>query len=67
MDYIRSIAEAEGPEGIVARAVKRADNIENQTRPCAPGMEDMRAPGGRYDRALKIIESAMDERGEMRS
>jgi len=64
MDYIRAIAEAKGLVGVIVRVVKRADNIENQTRPCAPGMEDMRSPGGRYDRALRIIKTAMNERGE---
>jgi hypothetical protein len=49
----------------VARCVKRADNIDNQTRLCTEDMEAMRYPGGRYDRALHIIERAMRERGEL--
>lgn len=55
MGYIERIARASGLQGTRAREVKARDLDHNRIRPCAPGLEDMRAPGGRYDRAAAII------------
>jgi (p)ppGpp synthase/HD superfamily hydrolase len=64
MEYVRKIAAADGPEGVRARRVKDADREVNMSRPFHPDKADMRAPGGRYDRARKIIRRSMRERGE---
>lgn len=55
LDYIRGIANAEGEAGEIAREVKLADNDENCTRPCPADKQGMRQPGGRYDKARKIL------------
>ena len=59
MNYIRTIADAPGLAGEVARVVKIADLEHNMRRPCPPEMEGMRRPGGRYDRAIKIMREAV--------
>jgi hypothetical protein len=55
LDYIRCIANADGPAGRIARAVKLADNEDNCTRPSPADKQGMRAKGGRYDKARKIL------------
>lgn len=56
LDYIRAIAVADGDAGEIATEVKLADNDENCTRPCPADKQGMRQPGGRYDKARKILE-----------
>lgn len=60
MNYIRLIAKLPGRSGEMAKAVKLADNHDNMTRKCPDDMLDMRKPGGRYDRARKILERTDD-------
>jgi hypothetical protein len=55
LDYIRGIAMAEGEAGEIAKEVKLADNDDNCTRPCPADKQGMRQPGGRYDKARKIL------------
>lgn len=55
IDYIRNIAKADGEAGAIARAVKLKDNQNNCERPCPADKQGMRAPGGRYDKARKIL------------
>ena len=59
MDYIRKIAAAPGVAGEIAMEAKSADLKENMTRETTSKMMDMRRPGGRYDRASKIINAAI--------
>jgi len=56
LDYIRCIARAEEDAGEIATEVKLADNDDNCTRPCPADKQGMRKPGGRYDKARKILE-----------
>lgn len=56
--YIRSIRDADGPGGVMAREIKRADLEDNMSRDCPEGMRGMSEPGGRYDRARKLLEVA---------
>jgi hypothetical protein len=67
MDYIRSICAAPGPSGAKARRVKHADNHENKERPLGSSPGGMRLPGGRYERALALLEESMRARGELES
>jgi hypothetical protein len=55
LDYIRGIAVAEGEAGEIATEVKLEDNDDNCTRPCPADKQGMRQPGGRYDKARKIL------------
>lgn len=55
LDYIRGIANADGEAGEIAREVKLADNADNCERPCPADKQGMRQPGGRYDKARKIL------------
>ncbi len=65
MQYIGEIALAPGTAGEIARAVKLADLKHNMSRPCPPEMTGMREEGGRYHRALAILEGS--EKVESRS
>ena len=53
--YIQAIADEPGEAGDIAREVKLADLHDNTTRPNPEHMQGMREPGGRYDRALKLL------------
>lgn len=57
MNYIRMIKAYPGEVGDIVRYVKLADLDHNTTRPTPPEMQGMREPGGRYDRAIKILSS----------
>lgn len=54
-EYIRAIVDAPDEAGEIAREVKRADLIDNTSRPTPESMQGMREPGGRYDRAMKAL------------
>lgn len=58
LDYIRAIRAADGQAGEIARIVKLADNRDNMNRPCPADKLGARAPGGRYDKAYKILTGA---------
>lgn len=55
MDYVRSIRDAPGISGDIAREIKIVDLSDNVSRPCPPEMMGMREPDGRYGRALAIF------------
>lgn len=55
LDYIRCIAAADGLAGEWAVGIKLLDNEDNCTRPCPADKLGMRQPGGRYDKARKIL------------
>lgn len=61
MEWIRTIASAEGPSGQMARAVKLTDVKDNLTRPRPAEMAGIEK---RYQRAERILEQARTERGE---
>jgi len=64
MQYIHRIAAADGPAGAIARQVKLSDLHDNLTRKAPAELLGMRAPGGRYPRALRVIEDAARAREE---
>lgn len=55
LDYIRCIRAADGEAGEIAIEVKLEDNNDNCTRPCPADKLGMRQPGGRYDKARRIL------------
>lgn len=57
MDYIRRLRDASGYVGHMVREIKNADLNHNMTRPSPEDMTGMRLPGGRYDRAQKVLNS----------
>lgn len=59
-EYIDELCELRGKPGEIAREVKLADIEDNMTRPCPESMLSMREPGGRYDKAKKQIEAAIE-------
>ena len=63
-EYICWIAYYPGLAGDIAREVKLADLRDNMTRTCPADMLDMRRPGGRYDKAVRILEEAMSDGSE---
>lgn len=58
MNYIRMIRDYPGQVGEILRAVKIADLEHNMARPCPEHMTGMREPGGRYHRALRVLQGA---------
>ena len=55
MEYIRTIKNAPGEAGEIAREIKGADLQDNTTRPTPENMRGMREPGGRYYRAIECL------------
>ena len=55
MEYIRTIRDAPGEAGAIAREIKNADLDDNMSRPCPESMRGMSKPGGRYHRAKNIL------------
>lgn len=56
--YIKGIASLPGEAGAIALDVKLSDNKVNIERPSdgIKKFEEMKAPGGRYDTARKVLE-----------